>query len=138
MPPFQDFRRFQGGPGMQRPQAGAVPFAGGGPANAGTAVRPQALPFAGAGPARPGVSVSGANPSAAAPGIPQGVAQGGVPYANAAGPSRAGASPLLGQFKKGGKVKKTGNYKLHKGERVLTAKQAKVAPVALLLRAKKA
>ena len=28
-------------------------------------------------------------------------------------------------FKKGGNVKKTGVYKLHKGEKVLTAKQAK-------------
>jgi hypothetical protein len=34
----------------------------------------------------------------------------------------------LGGFKRGGKVKKTGLAKLHKGERVLTAKQAKAAP----------
>lgn len=32
---------------------------------------------------------------------------------------------VLGSYKKGGKVKKTGLYKLHKGERVLTKKQAK-------------
>lgn len=32
---------------------------------------------------------------------------------------------ILGQFKKGGKVKKTGIYKLHKNERVLNAKQTK-------------
>jgi len=31
-------------------------------------------------------------------------------------------------FKHGGKVKKTGIYKLHKGEKVLTAKQAKSHP----------
>jgi len=33
--------------------------------------------------------------------------------------------PVLGVFKKGGQVKKTGNYKLHKGETVLTAAQTK-------------
>lgn len=32
---------------------------------------------------------------------------------------------LLGSFKKGGKVKKTGNYKLHKGEKVVPAKKVK-------------
>lgn len=32
---------------------------------------------------------------------------------------------LIGGFKKGGKVKKTGAYKLHKGERVLNKKQSK-------------
>ncbi len=31
----------------------------------------------------------------------------------------------LGSFKKGGKVKKTGMYKLHKGERVMNSKQTK-------------
>jgi hypothetical protein len=30
--------------------------------------------------------------------------------------------PLLGSFKKGGKVKKTGKYKLHKGEKVISLK----------------
>jgi hypothetical protein len=30
----------------------------------------------------------------------------------------------LGSFKKGGKVKKTGIYKLHKGERILRAKMS--------------
>jgi hypothetical protein len=57
--------------------------------------------------------------------------------ANPAMTRPASRGPLMGTFKKGGKVKKTGNYKLHAGERVLTAKQAKLAPVALLLRAKK-
>jgi hypothetical protein len=38
---------------------------------------------------------------------------------------RIDPSRPLGSFKKGGKVKKTGKYKLHKGERVLTKKQAK-------------
>lgn len=32
---------------------------------------------------------------------------------------------LKGSLKKGGKIKKTGIYKLHKGERVLTKKQQK-------------
>lgn len=31
----------------------------------------------------------------------------------------------LGSFKKGGRVKKTGLYKLHKGEKVMNAKQTK-------------
>ena len=31
----------------------------------------------------------------------------------------------LGSFKRGGKVKRTGDYKLHRGERVLTKRQAK-------------
>jgi hypothetical protein len=33
----------------------------------------------------------------------------------------------LGSFKRGGKVKRTGTYKLHKGEKVLTKKQSKRA-----------
>jgi len=37
----------------------------------------------------------------------------------------ARATPVLGSLKKGGKIHKTGLYKLHKGELVLTAKQAK-------------
>jgi hypothetical protein len=37
------------------------------------------------------------------------------------GPQPMGAQPLLGSFKKGGKVKKTGNYRLHRGERVVKA-----------------
>ncbi len=37
-----------------------------------------------------------------------------------------GSSPKLqGSFKKGGKVKKTGAYKLHKGEKVMTVKAVK-------------
>lgn len=31
----------------------------------------------------------------------------------------------IGSFKKGGSVAKTGTYKLHKGEKVLNAKEAK-------------
>lgn len=38
------------------------------------------------------------------------------------GPVRGYGRPLLGSFKKGGKVKKTGVYKLHKGERVMATK----------------
>lgn len=34
----------------------------------------------------------------------------------------------MGGFKKGGKVKKTGLYKLHQGERVLNKKQTKQWP----------
>lgn len=41
-------------------------------------------------------------------------------------------------FKKGGKVNKTGPAKLHKGERVLTASQAKKLSPAKLARLKKA
>lgn len=33
--------------------------------------------------------------------------------------------PVLGSYKKGGKVKKTGLYKLHKGEKVVSAKKVK-------------
>lgn len=33
--------------------------------------------------------------------------------------------PILGSFKKGGKVKKTGLYKLHKGEKVIPVKALK-------------
>lgn len=33
--------------------------------------------------------------------------------------------PVLGSYKKGGKIKKTGLYKLHKGEVVKTKKQVK-------------
>ncbi len=35
-----------------------------------------------------------------------------------------GQPRILGQMKKGGKVKKTGNYKLHKGEKVIPAKKS--------------
>jgi hypothetical protein len=34
-----------------------------------------------------------------------------------------GARPILGSFKNGGKVKKTGLYKLHAGEKVTSLKQ---------------
>jgi len=33
--------------------------------------------------------------------------------------------PVLGSYKKGGKVKKTGLYKLHKGEKVVPVKSKK-------------
>src|SRR5579859_7800231 len=36
-----------------------------------------------------------------------------------------GVKGTMGSYKKGGKVKKTGAYKLHKGERVLNPKQTK-------------
>lgn len=39
--------------------------------------------------------------------------------------NRLSTEAALGGFRKGGKVKKTGTYRLHKNERVLTAKQAK-------------
>lgn len=40
--------------------------------------------------------------------------------------ARKVVSPLvLGQFKRGGKVPRTGDYKLHAGERVLTRRQTK-------------
>lgn len=35
------------------------------------------------------------------------------------------SAKILGSKKRGGKIKKTGKYRLHKGERVLTKKQAK-------------
>lgn len=34
-----------------------------------------------------------------------------------------GARPILGSFKNGGKVKRTGIYKLHAGEKVMSLKQ---------------
>ena len=74
---------------------------------------------------------------------PNPMSGGAVPRPAPAGPMQPGAmprGPLMGSYKRGtgkGKVPKTGAYKLHKGEKVLTAKQAKLAPVALLLRAKK-
>jgi hypothetical protein len=37
------------------------------------------------------------------------------------GPGMQLNPPILGGFKKGGKVKKTGLYRLHKGERVIKA-----------------
>lgn len=46
----------------------------------------------------------------------------GGPRQNAGALPMPGPMPMgriLGGFKKGGKVKKTGNYKLHKGERVV-------------------
>lgn len=39
--------------------------------------------------------------------------------------NRPNSLNLQGSFKKGGKVKKTGAYKLHKGEKVITAKAVK-------------
>lgn len=49
-------------------------------------------------------------------------------YGDKPGEKRIDTSQMtrpLGSFKKGGKVKKTGTYKLHKGERVLNAKKTK-------------
>ncbi len=89
----------------------------------GTAMRPPgAVPVSApimGGPQRVGMPVGGGAVPRPAP----------EPYRS------AGPMPL-GSFKKGGKVKKTGTYKLHAGERVLNKKQAKLVPVAALLRAK--
>jgi hypothetical protein len=43
------------------------------------------------------------------------------------GGPRFGSLQPLGSFKKGGKVKKTGLYKLHKGERVMRAGMGKLS-----------
>jgi hypothetical protein len=40
-----------------------------------------------------------------------------------AGSSTPGADPILGGFRTGGTVKKTGTYRLHKGEKVIPAKK---------------
>jgi hypothetical protein len=45
-----------------------------------------------------------------------------MPFDPRAGGYQPGG-PMLGSFKKGGKVKKTGKYKLHKGEKVMSVKQ---------------
>jgi len=39
--------------------------------------------------------------------------------------TRSSGADEMGSYKRGGKVRKTGRAKVHKGERVLTAKQAK-------------
>ena len=44
--------------------------------------------------------------------------------------------PILGSKKKGGPIKKTGIYKLHKGERVVPAKAQSARDIAMLKRAK--
>ncbi len=41
---------------------------------------------------------------------------------------KAVINKVLGSYKKGGKVKKTGLYRLHKGEKVLTKKKTKMLP----------
>ena len=46
-------------------------------------------------------------------------------FGGASVPSDGSADPEIGSFKKGGKVKKTGKYKLHAGERVLNSKQTR-------------
>jgi hypothetical protein len=76
--------------------------------------RPAPRPISGGGMARP---VGG---PARSPQATETLNQGGMQ------PARN----LIGSFKKGGRVKKTGAYKLHKGEQVITA------PVARMLRAK--
>jgi len=51
-----------------------------------------------------------------------------VPSASASAPAGWGSSTgggVIGSKRHGGKIKKTGRYKLHKGEYVLTAKKAK-------------
>jgi hypothetical protein len=37
----------------------------------------------------------------------------------------SGIGKIIGSFKKGGRVKRTGNYRLHAGEKVVTAKRAR-------------
>ena len=54
--------------------------------------------------------------------------KGNMPYGSKAGEKRIDTKDMtkpLGSFKKGGKVKKTGAYKLHKGEVVANPKQSK-------------
>jgi hypothetical protein len=47
--------------------------------------------------------------------------------ARSSNPKPFSPQALIGSFKKGGRVKKTGIYKLHKGEHVLNAEQTKRA-----------
>jgi len=49
----------------------------------------------------------------------------GPPTADRNPVSNGYGRPTLGSYKKGGKVRKTGKYKLHAGERVLTKRQAR-------------
>jgi len=51
--------------------------------------------------------------------------RGGMGFGQAGPPLPGERLVGLGSFKKGGKVKKTGKYKLEKGERVLTKAQQK-------------
>lgn len=44
-----------------------------------------------------------------------------------AGTKYSNKKEVMGSYKKGGKVKKTGVYKLHKGEKVVTKKAVKKA-----------
>ncbi len=53
------------------------------------------------------------------------ISKGGGSYTTDGSRAVANKSGVLGSFKKGGKVKKTGKYILHKGERVLNRVQAK-------------
>lgn len=50
------------------------------------------------------------------PGLPAGAAQ---------GPDENTPEPIMGRLAKGGRIKKTGVYRLHKGEEVITARAAK-------------
>lgn len=71
-----------------------------------------------------------AKPSAPAKPSPQDMVNPSAKYGGRPGEKRIDVKKLVvgGSFKKGGKVKKTGIYKLHAKERVLNAKQtAKVA-----------
>ena len=67
-------------------------------------------------PGRPGIGTFGGGRFGG--GTPPGA--GGVGFG---GPVRT--EPVIRSMKKGGKVKKTGKYKLHKGERVVPAKKAR-------------
>lgn len=66
-------------------------------------------------PGAPGLGAPGigASPFQMRPGPDQQMGQAQMPMGR----------PVFGSFKKGGKVKKTGNYKLHKGEKVISVAQ---------------
>jgi hypothetical protein len=54
-----------------------------------------------------------------APVVQGGMGQGQIPQDPRMQPPVVQGPRMLGSFKKGGKVKKTGAYKLHKGEKVI-------------------
>lgn len=62
-------------------------------------------------------------PAAALSKIPGAAAVGSI--GTAAARMKSHNDQIIGSFKKGGKVKKTGNYKLHKGEKVVPVKKVK-------------
>jgi len=67
-----------------------------------------------------------AAPAAPTTASPQDKVNPAAKYGDRPGEKRIDTKKLaIGSFKKGGKVKKTGLYKLHKGERVVKSKTAK-------------